>query len=225
MDVNERALDPGYKDAFERIGVSLDDLAGMDRVQKFMYLRDVFANLEDRSLASAAAMEIFGDAGGRLNPILSMGSEEFEIGCKQGEGESKGPRFAPRQRRHEAAGEPRMGIPRRARRTFCADISGKEPIQGLCDCVPHANPNQCLPTVEKAPGPATSPRSRRCLRGVRVLARWRWRTCRRAAPCSASRGMAKRVPLRACPRATSPACRTIRARLPGRLWHQRPSWS
>ena len=68
-----------------------------------------------------------------------------------------------------------------------------------------------------------APRIDRAARLLRDPARCRWRTCRRAAPSTASRGTARPARARACRRATRPACRAARARPPAPPCPRRPS--
>ena len=61
--------------AFERIGVSVDQLKGKSPEQVFALVADRLAGVEDPAIRSASAMDIFGRAGSELIPLLTQGSE------------------------------------------------------------------------------------------------------------------------------------------------------
>jgi len=64
--------------AFDRLGLSIDDVMGLDPEEQFYVLAKAIADLEDPTLRAAVAQEIFGRAGTDLLPMLSEGSEGLE---------------------------------------------------------------------------------------------------------------------------------------------------
>lgn len=61
--------------AFERIGISVDQLKDKSPEQVFALVADNLAAVEDPAVRSASAMDIFGRAGSELIPLLTQGSE------------------------------------------------------------------------------------------------------------------------------------------------------
>lgn len=61
-------------DAFDEIGLSVDQLEGKGIEDKFRIIADALQKVEDPSRRSALAMDIFGKTGTKLIPLLNQGS-------------------------------------------------------------------------------------------------------------------------------------------------------
>jgi uncharacterized coiled-coil DUF342 family protein len=64
-----------YVRAFDRIGISAEDLIGLSPEKQFEKIAMAIADLEDHTLKAATAQDIFGRAGTSLLPLLEQGSE------------------------------------------------------------------------------------------------------------------------------------------------------
>ena len=66
-------------EALSLIGLSVEDIAGLDTDQAFMKIRDALANVGDEATRTAVANQIFGDKlGAELTQVLSATTEEIE---------------------------------------------------------------------------------------------------------------------------------------------------
>lgn len=62
-----------------KIGLSIEDITGLDSTEAFMKIRDALAEVEDESLRVALANEIFGDKiGAQLLPLLTAEKDEID---------------------------------------------------------------------------------------------------------------------------------------------------
>lgn len=64
-----------YVRAFDRLGVSVDDLIGLEAEDQFWLVAMALANVEDTATRTATAMDLFGRSGTNLVPMLDMGAE------------------------------------------------------------------------------------------------------------------------------------------------------
>lgn len=64
-----------YTRAFDKIGVSYEDLAKMKPEQQFLTVMEALAGVENESERAALATDLFGRAGTQLLPMLSDGAE------------------------------------------------------------------------------------------------------------------------------------------------------
>jgi hypothetical protein len=60
--------------AFDRLGMSYDDLAGKDPAAQFELIRKGLVGIEDPTLRAGTAMDIFGRSGGELQALFSDGA-------------------------------------------------------------------------------------------------------------------------------------------------------
>jgi len=67
-----------YQRAFERIGVSYEELLGLHPEQQFEILAKAIAAVEDPTIRAATAQDIFGRAGTKLLPLFAQGVEGME---------------------------------------------------------------------------------------------------------------------------------------------------
>jgi hypothetical protein len=67
-----------YKRAFDRIGVSVDDLMKMNPEEQFLAIGNAIGALEDPTLRASAAQDIFGRAGTQLLPLFAEGEAGLE---------------------------------------------------------------------------------------------------------------------------------------------------
>jgi len=67
-----------YIRAFDRIGVSVDDLMGKKPEDQFMTIAMAIAALEDETMKAATSQDIFGRAGTRLLPLFLEGADKIE---------------------------------------------------------------------------------------------------------------------------------------------------
>ena len=84
MKINDMMGDIATGDSLEaaqnlyRIGLSIDDIKGLDSTSAFLKIREALAGIEDQSLRVAMANEIFGDKiGARLLPLLNAEEEQI----------------------------------------------------------------------------------------------------------------------------------------------------
>ena len=78
----------GSKDAtekFERIGLNVAELVDLAPEEQFRQIMRAVASVENPTLRAAAAMEIFGDAGAELGPIINGGAEALDAYLKEAE--------------------------------------------------------------------------------------------------------------------------------------------
>ena len=69
-----------------KIGLTMDDLAGLDAEQAFAKIRSSIASVEDAATRTALANQFFGDKlGTLLNPVLSASEEELEAWMQEAE--------------------------------------------------------------------------------------------------------------------------------------------
>lgn len=61
-------------DAFGKIGLSIEDLRGLSPEEQFTLIADRLSQLEDATLKSAVAQQIFGRGGAQLIPLLDQGA-------------------------------------------------------------------------------------------------------------------------------------------------------
>lgn len=61
--------------SFQAIGVSVEQLEGLDANQQFVVVADALNRLTDAGMRSALAMDIFGRAGRQVLPIIELGSQ------------------------------------------------------------------------------------------------------------------------------------------------------
>jgi len=64
--------------AFDRLGVSVDDLKGMGPEEQFWTIANAIAGIEDPTLKAALAVDIFGRSGTDMLPMLAEGSEGID---------------------------------------------------------------------------------------------------------------------------------------------------
>jgi hypothetical protein len=64
--------------AIQRLGLNVDTLARMNPEQQFMALAGALDGVQDHSLKTALAMDLFGRSGAELIPMLEMGSAGLE---------------------------------------------------------------------------------------------------------------------------------------------------
>lgn len=62
-------------EAFEMLGLSVDQLEKLDPQQQFLAIADAVAAIDDPTRRAALAMDVFGRAGTELVPLMSGGSE------------------------------------------------------------------------------------------------------------------------------------------------------
>jgi len=67
-----------YVDALARVGIEYKDLEGLNPEEQFLKIGYAIAELEDPTLRSAAAQEIFGRAGTQLLPLFAQGAEGLD---------------------------------------------------------------------------------------------------------------------------------------------------
>ena len=67
-----------YVRAFDRIGLSADDLIALKPEEQFDKITRAIANLESPTLRAALAQEIFGRAGTKLLPLMAEGAEGMD---------------------------------------------------------------------------------------------------------------------------------------------------
>jgi len=67
-----------YRRAFDRIGVSVEDLQAMNPEQQFLTIADAIAKVEDPTIRAATAQDVFGRAGTQLLPLFAQGSEGLD---------------------------------------------------------------------------------------------------------------------------------------------------
>ena len=65
------------KDAFDALGLSLDDVAALPAEQQFLRFLEALAEIKDESRRSALAQDIFGRGGTALLPMISEGVSEL----------------------------------------------------------------------------------------------------------------------------------------------------
>src|SRR3990167_1896059 len=63
------------KRAFDRIGISTQDLAGLKPEEQFMKIATGIASMEDSTLRAATAQDIFGRSGTELLPLFAEGAD------------------------------------------------------------------------------------------------------------------------------------------------------
>ncbi len=69
-----------------KIGLTMDDLAGLDAEQAFAKIRNAISQVEDASTRTALANQFFGDKlGTLLNPVLSASEDELEAWMEEAE--------------------------------------------------------------------------------------------------------------------------------------------
>ena len=69
-----------------KIGLTMDDLAGLDAEQAFTKIRNAIAGVEDAATRTALANQFFGDKlGTLLNPVLSASEDELEAWMEEAE--------------------------------------------------------------------------------------------------------------------------------------------
>ena len=69
-----------------KIGLTMDDLAGLDAEQAFAKIRNAIAGVEDAATRTALANQFFGDKlGTLLNPVLSASEEELQAWMDEAE--------------------------------------------------------------------------------------------------------------------------------------------
>ncbi len=64
--------------AFDQLGISLEDLQSLSPEERLITLMEAVADIEDPSIRSAAAMDVFGKSGTELLPMLSDGAAGLE---------------------------------------------------------------------------------------------------------------------------------------------------
>lgn len=67
-----------YIRAFDRIGLSVEDLIDLSPEEQFMKIAMAIGDLENHALKAATAQDIFGRAGTKLLPLLAAGTEGME---------------------------------------------------------------------------------------------------------------------------------------------------
>ncbi|KAA9133454.1 hypothetical protein F3N42_03635 [Marinihelvus fidelis] len=67
-----------YNRAFDRIGLNVEELRGLNPEQQFLKIADAIKNTEDPTLRLAAAQDIFGARQAELIPLLIQGAEALE---------------------------------------------------------------------------------------------------------------------------------------------------
>ncbi len=78
----------GSKDAaekFERIGLNVAELVDLAPEEQFRRIMRAVASVENPTLRAAAAMEIFGDAGAQLGPMINGGADALDAYLKEAE--------------------------------------------------------------------------------------------------------------------------------------------
>jgi hypothetical protein len=65
-------------DALARLGLSVEQLGGMDNEQRFLVIADALSRVPDMTTRSALAMQLFGKSGTRLLPLLHDGAAGIE---------------------------------------------------------------------------------------------------------------------------------------------------
>ncbi|MBR4103907.1 MAG: phage tail tape measure protein, partial [Thermoguttaceae bacterium] len=76
----------GSKDAaekFERIGLNVAELVNLAPEEQFRRIMRAVASVENPTLRAAAAMEIFGDAGAQLGPMINGGADALDAYLKE----------------------------------------------------------------------------------------------------------------------------------------------
>jgi len=76
VDANE--VMATYIRAYERIGLSVDDLMKMKPEEQFMTIALAIADLEDHTIKAATAQDIFGRAGTKMLPMLAAGADGIQ---------------------------------------------------------------------------------------------------------------------------------------------------
>lgn len=66
------------KDAFDKLGVSFEDVAGLSPEEQFNILTTALADLENQEDKVSVAMDVFGRAGTAMLPMLASGSEGLD---------------------------------------------------------------------------------------------------------------------------------------------------
>jgi len=67
-----------YSRAFSRIGIEVQELAGLRPDEQFRRVAQALSEIEDPTIRTATAMEVFGRAGRDLLPLLARGSAGIE---------------------------------------------------------------------------------------------------------------------------------------------------
>lgn len=67
-----------YVRAFERIGIEVKDLESLNPEEQFMKIGNAIASVEDPTIRTASAMDIFGRAGTQLLPLFNQGVDGME---------------------------------------------------------------------------------------------------------------------------------------------------
>lgn len=70
---------------FDRLGLSLTDLAGMSAAERFQAISSAIAALPTEAERSAAAVQMFGRAGAELLPLFNGGAEGIQQAAEQAE--------------------------------------------------------------------------------------------------------------------------------------------
>lgn len=65
-------------DALSKLGLSVEQLQGLDPEQQFMMIADALSGVEDMSLRGALAQKLFGRAGRQMLPMLAEGAAGIE---------------------------------------------------------------------------------------------------------------------------------------------------
>lgn len=72
--VNEAGQGVGsYEDSLAQIGLKYSDLAGLNPEEQFLTIADAMSNVQDATMQSAIAQEIFGRSGTQLLPLINEG--------------------------------------------------------------------------------------------------------------------------------------------------------
>lgn len=66
--------DEGALEQFEKLGITMDNLAGKSSMDVFQLIADKVAAIEDPTMRAAALLELFGEEGYKLAGLLSQGS-------------------------------------------------------------------------------------------------------------------------------------------------------
>lgn len=71
------------KDALAEMGLTFEDLDGLEPDKQFWKLADAISSIKDPSIRSAVAMKAFGRAGSELIPLFDAGSESMKETAKR----------------------------------------------------------------------------------------------------------------------------------------------